>query len=87
MNIQLERIRELVYKIKLNSIEDKAVELYLCTAKKEWHYLLFLDNVMLCEVKNREIRKQNKYTRMQVFQILKHWMNLTIHLHHVYQKS
>jgi len=71
MNIQLERIRELASKLKLNSIDENAVELTQCAAKEEWDYLLFLEKVMSCEIKSREIRKQNMYTRMAGFPKIK----------------
>ena len=71
MNIQLERISELATKLKLNSIDDNAVELAQRAAKEEWDYLSFLEKVMLSEVKNREIRKQNMYTRMAGFPNIK----------------
>ena len=71
MNLQLERISELASKLKLNSIDDNAVELTQLAAKEEWDYLLFLEKVMSCEVKSREIRKQNMYTRMAGFPKIK----------------
>jgi len=71
MNIQLERMSELATKLKLNSIDDNAVDLAQQAAKEEWDYLSFLEQVMLSEVKNREIRKQNMYTRMAGFPNIK----------------
>lgn len=71
MNIQLERISELATKLKLNSIDVEAVDLTQRAAKEEWDYLSFLEQVMLSEVKNREIRKQNMYTRMAGFPNIK----------------
>jgi len=71
MNIQLERMSELASKLKLNSIDDNAVDLAQQAAKEEWDYLSFLEQVMLSEVKNREIRKQNMYTRMAGFPNIK----------------
>jgi len=71
MNIQLERMSELATKLKLNSIDDNAVDLAQRAAKEEWDYLSFLEQVMLSEVKNREIRKQNMYTRMAGFPNIK----------------
>lgn len=71
MNIQLERISELAIKLKLNSIDDNAVQLTQQAAKEEWDYLSFLEKVLVSEVKSRAIRRQNMYTRMAGFPNIK----------------
>jgi len=71
MNLQLERLSELASKLKLNSIDENAVQLTQLAAKEEWDYLLFLEKVMQGEVNNRAIRTQNMYTRMAGFPKIK----------------
>jgi hypothetical protein len=50
MNLQVERIAELVIQLKLTGIEIQAISLAQQAAKEEWDYLRFLEQTLQSEM-------------------------------------
>lgn len=71
MNLQLARITELTSELQLPGIDANACDLTQQAARNEWDYLTFLEEILQCEKRSRQQRKQHMYTRMAGFPALK----------------